>query len=119
VIRAQLEKWLDEAEDAEIEEPIKGIVCSHLDYARGHPLYAASYRTIAKGPKPDRIVLLGSNQHAGCGHHLVAVLCNILTAVEARAFGSASATELHTCLVRGLARHNRGVKSGQQTILKW
>jgi hypothetical protein len=65
-IRAQLEKWLDEAEDSEIEEPIKGIVCSHLDYARGHPLYAASYRTIAKGPKPDRIVLLGSN-HFGIG----------------------------------------------------
>jgi AmmeMemoRadiSam system protein B len=65
-IRAQLEKWLDEAEDAEIEEPIVGLVSTHLDYARGHPLYAASYRTIAKGPKPDRIVILGSN-HFGIG----------------------------------------------------
>lgn len=65
-IRAQLEKWLDEAEDAEIDEPISGIVCTHLDYQRGHPLYAASYRTIAKGPKPDRVVIFGSN-HFGIG----------------------------------------------------
>lgn len=65
-IRSQLEKWLDEAEDAEIEEPIAGLVVSHLEYARGHPLYAASYRTIAKGPKPDRVVILGSN-HFGIG----------------------------------------------------
>ena len=65
-IRSQLEKWLDEAEDAEIEEPIAGLVVSHLEYARGHPLYAASYRAVAKGPKPDRVVILGSN-HFGIG----------------------------------------------------
>lgn len=65
-IRSQLEKWLDEAEDAEIDEPVRGIVCSHLDYQRGHPLYAASYRVVAKRPKPDRVVLLGSN-HFGIG----------------------------------------------------
>lgn len=66
VIRSQLEKWLDEAEDAEIDEPVVGLVTSHLEYARGHPLYAASYRTVAKGPKPDRVVVLGSN-HFGIG----------------------------------------------------
>ena len=70
VIRAQLEKWLDEAEDAEIEEPIAGIVACHLDFARGHPVYASSYRTIAKGPKPDRIVILGTN-HFGLGDGVV------------------------------------------------
>lgn len=69
-IRAQLEKWLDEAEDAEIEEPISGLVACHLDYPRGHPVYAASYRTIAKGPKPDRVVLLGTN-HFGLGDGVV------------------------------------------------
>lgn len=70
VIRAQLEKWLDEAEDAEIEEPIAGIVACHLDFARGHPVYASSYRTIAKGPKPDRVVILGTN-HFGLGDGVV------------------------------------------------
>jgi MEMO1 family protein len=66
VIRSQLEKWLDDAEDAEIDSPISGIVTCHLDYARGHPVYAASYRAIAKRAKPSRIVLLGSN-HFGLG----------------------------------------------------
>ncbi len=61
-IRAKLESWLDEAEDAEIDEPIVGIVATHLDFARGHPVYAASYRTIAKGPKPDRVVILAPNR---------------------------------------------------------
>jgi AmmeMemoRadiSam system protein B len=65
-IRAQLEKWLDEAEDAEIDGAIAGVVTCHLDYARGYPVYASSYRTIAKSAKPDRVVLLGSN-HFGLG----------------------------------------------------
>jgi AmmeMemoRadiSam system protein B len=69
-IRAQIEKWLDEAEDAEIEEPIAGLVACHLDFPRGHPVYAASYRTVAKGPRPDRIVLLGTN-HFGLGDGVV------------------------------------------------
>jgi AmmeMemoRadiSam system protein B len=65
-IRAQIEKWLDEAEDSGIDEPVSGIVTTHLDYQRGAPVYAASYRTIAKGPKPDRVVILGNN-HFGLG----------------------------------------------------
>lgn len=69
-IRAKLEKWLDEAEDSEIEEPIAGIVSTHLGFDQGYPVYAASYRTIAKGPKPDRIVILGSN-HQGLGDGVV------------------------------------------------
>jgi hypothetical protein len=81
-------------------------------------------------------VLFCSNQHAGGRHQLIAVLGNIFTvsscekgwglwpsvrapAIEAGAFGSASAAQLHACLVRWLARHNRDVKSGHQTILKW
>ena len=70
VIRAQLEKWLDEAEDAEIDEPIAGLVACHLDYGRGHPVYASSYRTIAKAAKPDRVVILGTN-HFGLGDGVV------------------------------------------------
>jgi len=69
-IRAQIEKWLDAAEDAEIEEPIVGLVACHLDYSRGHPVYASSYRAIAKGPKPDRVVVLGTN-HFGLGDGVV------------------------------------------------
>ncbi len=66
VIRTQLEKWLDEAEDSGIDEPISGLVACHLDYQRGFPVFAASYRAVAKGPKPDRVVILGSN-HFGLG----------------------------------------------------
>ncbi|MFM1803597.1 MAG: hypothetical protein RL136_476 [Planctomycetota bacterium] len=69
-IKSQLEKWLDEADDAEIEEPIAGIIACHLDFPRGHPVYAASYRTLAKGPKPDRVVILGTN-HFGLGDGVV------------------------------------------------
>ncbi len=69
-IRAQLEKWLDEAEDAELEGTVAGIVACHLDYGRGHPVYASSYRTIAKGPRPDRVVVLGTN-HFGLGDGVV------------------------------------------------
>lgn len=69
-IRKQLEQWIDEAEDAEIDEPIAGIVACHLDYQRGHPVYAASYRAIAKGPRPDRVVILGTN-HFGLGDGVV------------------------------------------------
>jgi AmmeMemoRadiSam system protein B len=65
-IRGQIEKWLDEAEDSGIDEPVSGIVTCHLDYQRGAPVFAASYRTIAKGPKPDRVVILGNN-HFGMG----------------------------------------------------
>jgi AmmeMemoRadiSam system protein B len=66
VIRAQLEKWLDEAEDSGIDEPVCGLVACHLDYQRGFPVFAASYRAVAKGQKPDRVVILGSN-HFGLG----------------------------------------------------
>jgi AmmeMemoRadiSam system protein B len=65
-IRTQLEKWIDEAEDAGIEESVSGLVSCHLDFARGHPIYAASYRIVAKGPRPDRVVLLGPG-HFGLG----------------------------------------------------
>jgi len=65
-IRGQIEKWLDEAEDSGIDEPVSGIVTCHLDYQRGAPVFAASYRTIGKGPKPDRVVILGNN-HFGMG----------------------------------------------------
>ncbi|MFM7260825.1 MAG: AmmeMemoRadiSam system protein B [bacterium] len=65
-VRAQLEKWIDEAEDAGIDEPVAGIVSCHLDFARGHPIYAASFRVVAKGPRPDRVVILGPG-HFGLG----------------------------------------------------
>ncbi len=42
-----------------------------------------------------------------------------LPAVKAGPFGSASATELYTCLVCGLARHNRNVEGRDEAILQW
>ncbi len=65
-VRTQLEKWIDEAEDAGIDEPVVGLVSCHLDFVRGHPIYASSYRVVAKGPRPDRVVLLGPG-HFGLG----------------------------------------------------
>lgn len=69
-IRKKLEQWLDAAEDAEIDEPIAGIVACHLDFERGHPVYASSYRTIARAKRPDRVVILGTN-HFGVGDGVV------------------------------------------------
>ncbi|MFM2164326.1 MAG: hypothetical protein RL325_763 [Planctomycetota bacterium] len=68
--RAQLEKWIDQADDAEIDEPIAGLVTCHLDYPLGYPVYAASYRVIAKAARPDRVVILGTN-HFGLGDGVV------------------------------------------------
>ena len=84
-------------------------------------------------------VLLCSNQHAGGSHQLIAVLGNIFAvnkcenaimgwglspsvrapAIKAGAFGSASAAQLHACLICRLASHNRHIERGHQTILKW
>jgi len=68
--RAQIEKWLDQADDAELDEPVVGLVTCHLDYPLGAAVYAASYRVIAKAPRPDRVVILGTN-HFGLGDGVV------------------------------------------------
>ncbi len=40
-------------------KPPLGLLCPHIDFARGGPLYAWSYRELARRPPPDVIVALG------------------------------------------------------------
>ncbi|HMN96567.1 MAG TPA: AmmeMemoRadiSam system protein B [Phycisphaerales bacterium] len=68
--RAQLDQWLAEADDAELDRPVGGLVVPHLDYARGWPNYAAAYRCIDATAGFDRVVILGTN-HFGIGDGVV------------------------------------------------
>jgi AmmeMemoRadiSam system protein B len=66
----QMDKWLSEMEDPEIDGTILGLVAPHLDYQRGWPGYAAAYRALKKDQKPDRVIILGTN-HFGIGDGVV------------------------------------------------
>ncbi len=68
--RAKIESYFDQTEDPEIEGPLLGIVAPHLDYDRGWPNYAAAYYGLRSAPKPDRVVILGTN-HFGVGDGVV------------------------------------------------
>lgn len=68
--RKQLDEWLSESEDPELDRPATGVVAPHLDYQRGWPVYAASYRCFDRAQQPDRIVILGTN-HFGLGDGVV------------------------------------------------
>lgn len=48
-----------------------GLIAPHLDYPRGRPCYAASYRLLRHGPCPERVVVLGTN-HFGRAASVVA-----------------------------------------------
>ena len=69
--KGQLEDWLAQVEDPEFESTPIGIVAPHLDYMRGAQLYASAYRAWVDVPKPDRVVVLGTN-HFGMGDGVVA-----------------------------------------------
>jgi len=64
-------EWLAAADDPELDTPATGIIAPHLDYQRGWPVYAASYRCFDRAPKPDRVIVLGTN-HFGLGDGVVA-----------------------------------------------
>lgn len=68
--RTQIDQWLAEAEDPELDAPVVGIIAPHLDYARGWPNYAAAYRCLDRVEKPDRVVILGTN-HFGIGDGVI------------------------------------------------
>ncbi|MBM4111120.1 MAG: AmmeMemoRadiSam system protein B [Phycisphaerae bacterium] len=59
--KARVEQALSEAEDPELESPITGLVVPSMDYSRASGGYAMAWKSIASGPKPDRVVVLGSN----------------------------------------------------------
>ncbi|MCP4833887.1 MAG: AmmeMemoRadiSam system protein B [Phycisphaera sp.] len=67
---AQITAWLDDAEDPEFEQPVVGLVVPHLDYPRGAEVYAGGYRAWVDAPKPDRVVILGTN-HFGVGDGVI------------------------------------------------
>jgi len=68
--KEQIQKWLDETEDPEVEGTPVAIVAPHLDYARGWPNFAAAYRCLDGIERPDRVVILGTN-HFGIGDGVV------------------------------------------------
>ncbi len=48
-----------------------GLIAPHLDYRRGGPCYAAAYGALRERPKPDRVIILGTN-HFGRSTGVVA-----------------------------------------------
>jgi len=72
---ASLSAFLDEmlagAEPAPISGRLLGLIAPHLDYPRGRPCYAAAYAQLRDGPRPDRVVILGTN-HFGRSTSVVA-----------------------------------------------
>lgn len=68
--RARLDGWLAETEDPELDVPATGIIAPHLDYGRGWPVYAASFRCFDRAARPDRVLVLGTN-HFGVGDGVV------------------------------------------------
>ena len=66
----QLASWMADAEDPEFDQPVLGLVVPHLDYPRGAEVYAGGYRAWQGAPKPDRVVVLGTN-HFGLGDGVV------------------------------------------------
>ena len=59
-------EMLGEATQADCSGRIVGLIAPHLDYPRGRPCYAEAYAALANQPRPDRVVILGTN-HFGLG----------------------------------------------------
>lgn len=68
--RRNLDAYFQQTEDPELEGTPIGVVAPHLDYERGWPNYAAAYYGLRSAPKPDRVVVLGTN-HFGMGDGVV------------------------------------------------
>lgn len=68
---AKIGSLLADAEDAELGAGVLGIIAPHLDLERGGANYAAAYKVAAGAPRPDRVVVLGTN-HFGLGDGVVA-----------------------------------------------
>lgn len=69
-VRQTLDKLLAQAEDPELESPVRALIAPHLDAARGGPNYGAAYRALAGSTAFDRVVVLGTN-HFGMGDGVV------------------------------------------------
>ncbi len=65
------EKMLAEADTCVVTGRVRGLIAPHLDYPRGGPCYAAAHGTLRQRPKPDRVIILGTN-HFGRSTSVVA-----------------------------------------------
>ena len=68
---ARIGSLLADAEDPELGAGVLGIIAPHLDLERGGINYAAAYKAALGAPRPDRVVVLGTN-HFGLGDGVVA-----------------------------------------------
>jgi len=71
-------RQLIESEQFEHDGAIVGAIAPHLDYARGAPCYAATYRRLACADAAERYVILGTN-HFGRSSSVVATRKDFLT----------------------------------------
>ncbi len=59
------DKWIEQVRKTVNREPLaelpRAIVAPHLDYYRGWINYAAIYSSLKEAPRPDRVVILGTN----------------------------------------------------------
>lgn len=73
-VRTMFDAWIDQAIKGSKQPPFedlpKAIVAPHIDFARGWPNYAIVYSRMKGLPRPDRIIVLGTN-HFGFGTGVV------------------------------------------------
>ncbi len=55
------EQMIEQAGEPALQSQIVGLVAPHLDYPRGWPCYGLAYATLVNRPKPDRVIILGTN----------------------------------------------------------
>lgn len=76
-MRDELEQLLATGEPADAAG-LAGLIAPHLDYTRGAPCYADAYATLARAPRADRYVILGTN-HFGRARSVVTTRKDFLT----------------------------------------
>ncbi len=59
--RANIDRALAAAEDPELESAVLGLVVPSMQYAQAAASYALGWKAVASSPKPDRIIVLGTN----------------------------------------------------------
>ena len=64
-VASQIDQWLQDTEDPEVEFPVRGLLSPRLDPRAMWPVYAATFHA-ARAAQPDRVLLLGNN-HYGLG----------------------------------------------------
>lgn len=67
-LAALLDGWLDDVPPEQEAPALRGLVCPHIDYARGGPVYARTWRRAAKAAREaDLVILLGTDHYGGLG----------------------------------------------------